>query len=219
MNSVAVAKRVSWRLGEWFPDLDHEKLSQMALLKEQILKYNEALILISPKTLPFMDALHFSDAIFASQLMVKDTRIKEVYDLGSGAGFPGLIFAIMNPNIKVHLVERDPAKADFLKKMVNMMRLNEVMVHQSLVENLKPLSVKSSFSRSMMTIPKLLLAMRKAVPKGGTLYVLKGEEWATELANIPSQLCSFWTPGLVGEYKLPIGNFKFAVVKFNKINE
>ncbi len=54
-------------------------------------------------------------------------------------------------------------------------------------------------------------------PKGGgkrwNSFSYKGEEWGIELGEIPTQLCSVWSPSLVSDYKLPVGAMKFAVIK------
>ena len=71
-------------------------------------------------------------------------------------------------------------------------------------------------TRGFAPISKAILMLRKQVKRGGEVYFMKSEEWATEVANIPSQLCSFWVPSLVSEYRLPIGEVKFSVVKLKK---
>jgi 16S rRNA (guanine527-N7)-methyltransferase len=85
------------------------------------------------------------------------------------------------------------------------------------VESLPERSIEFGMSRGFAGLSKAILMTRKPFKNGGSYYHLKSEEWATEVAAIPSQLCSFWTPSLVGEYKLPIGNIKFAVVRTEKI--
>ena len=60
-------------------------------------------------------------------------------------------------------------------------------------------------------------AYGKCVKKGGAVYHLKSEEWALEVSQIPSQLCSVWQPILEGEYKLPIGDIKMFIVKTAKL--
>lgn len=190
----------------------------MKIYHDELQKFNRTVNLVSAKTLPFADAIHFADSISACALIAEaETGLKTIYDLGSGNGFPGLIFAIMFPSITVRLVDADQRKCEFLKHIASTCDLKNVEVLNTQIEKLEANSVKTCMSRGFASISKAILVTRKCVPVGGAYYHLKGENWSAEVGEIPTQLCSVWSPALVGEYKLPIGSFKFAVVKTNKI--
>lgn len=76
-------------------------------------KWQSKINLVSPKTLDDAWNRHIMDSV---QLRphIPDTT-KTLVDLGSGAGFPGLVLAILRPDINVHLVESDQKKCSFLK--------------------------------------------------------------------------------------------------------
>jgi 16S rRNA (guanine527-N7)-methyltransferase len=207
---------IQWRIDQWFPELPEDVRAKLKFFHEELLKANKSISLISVKTIPQADAIHFADSILASRAIFKASKIEEIYDFGSGNGFPGLVFAIMFPKIKVHLVEMDPRKVEYLKLMVAAMKLTNTTVIASAIEALPASSVKYGMSRGFASISKAILASRKVFVKGGRYFHLKGEEWASEVATIPTQLCSFWSPGLIGEYKLPVGEVKFAIVNTDK---
>jgi len=77
-----------------------------------LLKWQKRINLISPNTIDTAWDRHFEDSIQLTQLMPQDGTL---YDLGSGAGFPGLILAITCPHLDVHLIESDQKKCAFLK--------------------------------------------------------------------------------------------------------
>jgi 16S rRNA (guanine527-N7)-methyltransferase len=208
---------IYWRIEQWFPDLSPEIKAKLKKFHEELIRVNKTSNLISIKTLPMADAIHFADAINATRLIEKDLKSEEIYDLGAGNGFPGLIMALLMPKVKIHLVEVDGKKAEFLKQMIGILELKNVDVLIRAIETLPADSIRCAASRGLAPISKSLLMTRKAFTVGGVYYHLKGEEWATEIAGIPTQLCSFWQPGLLGEYKLPVGEVKFAVVKTEKI--
>ncbi|MCX7978379.1 MAG: class I SAM-dependent methyltransferase, partial [Bdellovibrionaceae bacterium] len=79
-------------------------------------------------------------------------------------------------------------------------------------------SVEHCVSRGLANISKSILLTRKIVKSGGVFYHMKGESWANEIADIPTQLCSIWSPALVKEYRLPVGEARFALVKTTKIS-
>jgi 16S rRNA (guanine527-N7)-methyltransferase len=207
-----------WRLESWFPDLSPEVQKQFKIYSEELTKFNKTLSLVSPKTIPMADALHFADSILASRVITKaNSRMTEIYDLSLGNGFPGLIFAILNPKIKVHVVDSDQRKCEFLKHIIAVAQIPNAEVLNIKPDTLKEGSVQYVITRGLASISKVILLLRKIVPKGGIVYHLKGEQWGMEVSEIPIQLCSLWTPGLVGEYRLPIGEMKFSVIKTDKL--
>jgi 16S rRNA (guanine527-N7)-methyltransferase len=149
--------------------------------------------------------------------MEGNPKINEIYDLGSGNGFPGIIFAILFPKVKVIMVDTDQRKCEFLKHCVAALNLKNAAVQNLPLESLPPNSVQYCMARGLANISKSILSARRIVPVGGVFYHLKGETWSGEVGEIPTQLCSVWTPGLVKTYKLPIGEFSFAVIKTDKI--
>ncbi len=208
-----------WRIKEWFPEIPEETEQKLKLFNSELVKFNSALSLVSEKTLPLADVIHFSDCILGCREIVKDTQPSSILDIGSGNGFPSLVMAVLFSNVKVVVVERDTRKIEFLKHVAHQMKLVNFECQVNAIENIPQGSIDLVMMRGFVPISKAILALRKQVKKGGSLYMFKSEEWATEVANIPSQLCSFWTPSLVGEYRLPIGEVKFAVVKLKKIAE
>lgn len=207
-----------WRIDEWFQSLDGSIREKMRIYHNEIQRSNKTMNLVSPKTLPFADAIHFADSILGSQLIHKDApALKSIYDLGSGSGFPGLIFAMLYSSVEVNLVEGDTTKVDFLNRMILDLQLKNAKVITKQIEALPSDSIETCMTRGLSSLSKSILLTRKIVRKGGTFYHLKGENWSAEVGEIPTQLCSVWMPALVGEYRLPVGPLRFGVVKTHKI--
>ncbi len=217
-NKEQEVPTIFWRIDEWFPDLSPVLKARLKTYHDELIKYNRTVNLISPKTLFVADALHFSDSILASQIIfMSNPKIDKIFDLGSGNGFPGMIFALLYPSVQVVLVEVDQKKCEFLRFIAEALGLKNVLVENRNFEGFPEGSMQTVMARGLATISKALLMTRKVVPKGGVFYHLKGEEWGIEVGEIPTQLCSIWSPSLVGEYKLPVGAVKFSVVKTDKI--
>src|SRR5215467_10582519 len=86
----------------------------VALLREWQVKTN----LVAPSTLPNLWTRHVADSL---QLLALAPSAKIWIDLGSGAGFPGVVLACAlaeTPGVVVHLVERNAKKAAFLREAV-----------------------------------------------------------------------------------------------------
>lgn len=208
----------NWRLKSWFPDLDPGAVAKLKEYFELLKKFNRTLNLVSAKTIPYADALHFADSILASRMIAKaGHKIEKIHDFGSGNGFPGLVYGIIYPNVEVVLVDTDQRKCEFLKHVIASLELKNCSVLNKPIDALPDASIQYAVCRGLANITKALLMTRKCVQKGGVFFHLKGEEWGIEVSEIPAQLCSLWAPALVGEYRLPIGAFRFAVVKTEKI--
>lgn len=209
---------VQWRIDQWFSDLTPEQSQKMRKYHDDLQRTNRALNLVSAKTLPMADVLHFADSILASRIIRAEApQLAEIFDLGSGNGFPGLVFGILAPDVRVVLVDSDAKRCEYLQQLVSVLGTTNVTVEHSAIEALAPGRVKAAMVRGLSSISKTILLMRKVMPQGSALYHLKGESWPAEVGEIPTQLCSVWSPALVGDYKLPMGPMKFAVVRTDKI--
>lgn len=209
---------VHWRIDQWFPDLSPDLKTSLRAYHSELIEVNRTLSLISAKSVFVADALHFADSILASRTIYDSLKPEKIYDLGSGAGFPGVVFALLYPKSQVVLVDADKKRTEFLEGLVSRLKLKNVEIINKAVETLPEGSVQVAMCRGFSSISKTIMSCRKIVPKGGILCHLKGEEWGMEVGQIPTQLCSIWSPSLVGEYKLPVGPMKFSIVKTDKIS-
>jgi len=208
----------AWRLDKWFPQLDGNIISLFKSYDSLIEKNNSSLNLVSSKTLPFSDVLHFADCILATEaLFGQYTNINHIHDL-SGNGLPGFVIAALHKNTKVVCLEQDKSKSDFLRSAAAELGLKNVEVIQKSIESLDANSVQFAISRGTSNLSRAILSARKAFKVGGTYFHLKGEQWGMEISEIPTQLCSVWAPSLVRNYTLPIGDFKLAIIKTDKIS-
>jgi 16S rRNA (guanine527-N7)-methyltransferase len=206
-----------WRVAEWFPALSSEVLTSLKAYQLELLKFNIKLNLISRNTERESDELHFADCLLASQVLLKQKLGPRVFDIGSGNGFPGLLLAIVDPGREYVLVESDSRKCEFLKHAVHVLKLKNANVMNVRLESLMGSGLETAVSRGFASISKTVLACNKLFPLGGQFYHLKGNNWSSEIAELPSQLISVWRPQLVGEYTLPVSQARRAVVITQKI--
>ena len=101
-------------------------------------------------------------------------------DLGSGAGFPGLVLAIFNKNQDFHvkLYEKSPVKRAFLKEIINKLSIN-VEIKGNIYEEI----VDSDYivSRAFKKLEVLLQVSREIVKKSHKIIVLKGQNAQEDL--------------------------------------
>ncbi|HMN66952.1 MAG TPA: 16S rRNA (guanine(527)-N(7))-methyltransferase RsmG [Bdellovibrionales bacterium] len=208
-----------WRIPEWFPDLDPKLGEQLKVYHSELLKFNLKLNLISRSTERDADEVHFADCLLALELMKKVKLGAKVHDIGSGNGIPGLICALQNPSVEFFLIESDARKCEFLKHIVHVLQLKNARLMNVRLETLKDEGIECAISRGFASISKSILSMNKFVGKGVRFFHLKGNNWSYEIAELPSQLISVWTPELVGEYSLPSSQARRAVVCTTKVQD
>jgi 16S rRNA (guanine527-N7)-methyltransferase len=107
-------------------------------------------------------------------------------DLGTGAGFPGLIAAALRPECEVHLVESRKRRIDWLNAAVREMRLVNVIVHGSRLEDV-PDRVASVISARAFAPLDRLLDLSARFSTSDTLWLLpKGRSAPQELSSLRS---------------------------------
>lgn len=96
---------------ETYDDL-FEKLK---LYEAMLVKWQKAINLVAPSTLPHIWQRHLLDSLQLVPFIPAGHR--NIVDIGSGAGFPGLVLAIARPDLKVACIESDRKKTQFLKNV------------------------------------------------------------------------------------------------------
>ncbi len=205
-----------WRLPEWYPDTPSQVMELLKTYHSELLKFNLRLNLVARTTEREADEVHFADCLQACQLITKTGLQGTVHDVGSGNGLPGIILGILNPNVAIHLIESDNRKCEFLKHTINAMQMKNVKVMSVRLESLKNANLTIGVTRGFASLSKTMLACNKIFSKGGRFFHLKGAAWSREIAQIPSQIMSVWTPHLLGEYSLPTSQARRGVIVTTK---
>ena len=118
-------------------NITEKQIKQLELYKEFLIKYNEHtnLTRIIEETDIYLK--HFYDSL----TIVKYTDLSNVnnlLDIGTGAGFPGMVIKILFPNINVTLLDSNNKKITFLKELSNMLNLEVELINdraENFIEN------------------------------------------------------------------------------------
>lgn len=162
--------------------VSHETIERLEQYLAILNKWQKTINLVSPATLPEAWERHFADSAQIAPLLPDGSFT--LYDLGSGAGFPGLVLAIMRPDIKVHLVESDERKAAFLQTVSRETKAG-VTVHNCRIEALPPATAPDVVTaRALAALPQLLAWALPwaAVNPALTMILPKGKSADEELA-------------------------------------
>ena len=204
----------------WFPELTPAQNAALVTYVAELHKFNKTINLVSSGTLRVAESVHVADSVMAAKL-IEPSLLPEpkIYDFGSGNGFPGLVLALLFPKRQIVLLDRDQRKMEFCKHAASTMGLTNVSFQVQNVEDVGDRQVINVVARGFAPFQRCLLSCRKQVKKGGRFFHLKSDGWATELAGLPSQYFTHWTPSLLGQYRIPESNVENYVVMTEKQSE
>jgi 16S rRNA (guanine527-N7)-methyltransferase len=116
------------QLLEPFISLDEPRLRAISTYIDLLLKWNARINLTAIREPIEIVQRHFGESLFAAKSLLDQKLPHTAIDLGSGAGFPGVPFALLAPDVQVTLIESQQKKATFLKELVRALGLTNVKV-------------------------------------------------------------------------------------------
>jgi 16S rRNA (guanine527-N7)-methyltransferase len=161
-------------------NVSRETLARLELYAALLRKWQGAINLVSRDSLNDVWRRHMLDSAQLYPLI--PPGIRTLVDLGSGAGFPGLVLAALGvPD--VHLVESDSRKCAFLREAARAMGL-AITVHTRRIEEMAPFGVDVITARALAPLADLLdLGERFLLPHTICLF-LKGRGVDEELTRV-----------------------------------
>ena len=176
---------------KYFPDLTEEQKRQFAALYDLYTDWNSKINVISRKDIENLYEHH----VLHSLGIAKVIRFKpgtKVMDLGTGGGFPGILLAILFPEVQFHLVDSIGKKVRVATEIAGSIGLKNVTTRHARAEEEKQL-FDFVVSRAVMPLTDLLKIIRKnispkqqnALPNG--LICLKGGELERETMPVKNK--------------------------------
>jgi 16S rRNA (guanine527-N7)-methyltransferase len=159
-------------------DVSRETLARLSRYLELLRRWHAAINLVGASTLADPWRRHILDCAQIAPHVPRTARI--VLDLGSGAGLPGLVLALLGvPGVQ--LVESDRRKAQFLREAARSTGA-EVTVHAARIEELE-LRADVVTARALAPLPRLLELAAQVLGPGGLCLFLKGQSALDELTQ------------------------------------
>ena len=157
--------------------VDKDFFHKVQLYKEHLHKWNKIHNLTGAKDDATIDAFIY-DAIYPLSFL---PRVKTLLDIGTGAGFPGMILAFGLPNTQVTLVEPLAKRASFLQFIKASLRLQNVTVIKKRVEEMPAATFELITSRAVTDTQMLLDLSKNLRDTNSKLLFYKGERVFDEL--------------------------------------
>lgn len=188
--------------------VSEKQINDLSMLATLTLEKNQSLNLTSINDEEnFVDKMIVDSALLLSSI---DLNQKFVLDLGTGAGFPGLVLAILSPNTKFVLLDSTTKKINHIQEVIQKIGLNNVETVSARAEefiNVNREKFDLVVARAVKELPILLEIAVPFVKNGGNFVAYKGQNYLDEINKSKRALkllnCSFVqaTP-----YTLPISN-------------
>jgi len=166
-----------------FTQVSRETITSLVKYENYLIKSNKTLNLIGKSTINEIWLRHFLDSSQVIDFIDKNTS--SLIDLGSGAGFPGLIIAILAKDRKIHLkvklIEKSPKKASFLREIVNYLNLNVEVLNINALTHVKKLEADLIVARAFKPLKIILQFLDKNTKNWKKVFLFLGKTGQDEL--------------------------------------
>lgn len=159
--------------------VSRETFDRLKLYQELLLKWQSKINLIGPDTVADVWKRHFVDSL---QLLLRKPDLSGIcVDMGSGAGFPGMVLAIAGAG-NMHLIESDGKKIIFLKEVARITK-TPVTIHHKRIEECELDHVDVILARACSSLSDLFMLSEKYVSRETVCYFHKGKNYPKELLD------------------------------------
>ena len=162
-------------------NVSRETSERLEIYQSLLVKWQKAINLVAPNTLKDAPKRHFEDSLQIVGLVSREAKL--LYDIGSGAGFPGLVLASA-VEAEVHLIESDQRKCQFLKTVSREANI-PVIIHNTRVEAVDIPAPDVITARALANLAQLLEWTEQWWSKNKkiNLIFLKGIQVETEISE------------------------------------
>jgi 16S rRNA (guanine527-N7)-methyltransferase len=160
-----------------FCELDNLQIKNLEDFVLLLLQENQNFNFIGNSTIEDIWNRHILDC--AQLLRFIENKNAKFADLGSGAGFPGIILSILGLR-EIHLIEKAFRKCEFLRR-AKLFSQKRIFIHQTKLEELATIEFDCITSRALAPLDQLLTYSKKFLKKDGYCLFLKGKNLEKEI--------------------------------------
>jgi len=160
-----------------FTQVSRETIKGLMLYEELLIKGNKNLNLVGNSTINHIWHRHFLDSFQVIDFI--DKNQKTLVDLGSGAGFPGLVLSIVAKErkipLKIKLIEKSKRKINFLKEIITKLNLNASAIYQNVEDEKFYFNDDTFVARAFKPLPKIFELMHKKAKNFNKIIIFLGK--------------------------------------------
>lgn len=170
-----------------------ENINKLLIYKDLLLKWNKSINLTSIKNKEIVTH-HFLDCL----AVIPFIKSSSLLDVGTGAGLPGIVIAIIKPDIKISLIDKVGKKITFIKRVLAELDIKNVQTHHSRVELMtSEEKYDGIISRAFSNMGDFVQITKHLLKKQGVWYGMKSKKilndemkgidnsWTLESLDVP----------------------------------
>ena len=169
-------------------NIQNEKLTIYA---EELFRFNKKFSLYSRKKPKNFIWELILDSLQAGKVLLKDSPHKCIADIGSGAGFPGIVLSLLAPKRIFYLFEPHQKKSEFLHYVTWKMGIKNVQIKAIPVQKTKE-KLSCATSKAFFSLHKRLLLTAPVFKKNGVYYHFQSSLDEALWRKTPSELRKIW---------------------------
>ena len=156
-------------------NVTEEKLEQLDIIYNTLVETNKTMNLTRITEKEDVYLKHFYDSLTLAKVYDL-SKVNTLCDIGTGAGFPGLVLKIFYPNLEITLVDSLLKRVKYLNSLIDKLELTGIKAYHNRAEDIIKENKKFDIvtARAVSALPKLLLWTMPLVNKNGSFLAMKG---------------------------------------------
>ena len=155
--------------------VSRETIYSLKKYEDLLIKHNSGLNLVGKSTINEIWSRHFLDSAQVIDLI--DKNINSCIDIGSGAGFPGLVLALLlkhkKSQVNFKILEKSPKKCNFLKLVSSELGLDTEIICQD-IKNIKKINCDFAIARAFKPLPEIFEIIHSKINFSAKLVLFLG---------------------------------------------
>ena len=169
-----------------YNSVSRETIESLKIYENMLLYENKKLNLVGKSTIKDIWIRHFLDSYQVIDLIEENDKM--IMDLGSGAGFPGIVVALgikeKRIPLKINLLEKSRKKTVFLKKVISKLNINVEVINEDVMQKGFELRENVFMARAFKPLQVILELIHNNAKNWKKILIFQGKTWEDELLRV-----------------------------------
>ena len=197
-------------------NLTEEQLNKLDQFYNLLIEWNEKINLTRITTKEDVYLKHFYDSLTLAKVIDLSTK-ETLCDVGTGAGFPGIVVKIVYPNLKITLVDALQKRVNYLNEIIKDLQLENIQAIHTRGEDLHD-KYDVVTARAVANIEKLLKYTMHLVNNTGVFVAMKGNIDNELTPEIENKISKKYQILKIEKFELPIENSQRSLIVIKSIS-
>ena len=198
-------------------EIDDTKLNKLEKYYQMLIEYNKVMNLTGITEKEEVYLKHFYDSLTISKIIDLNNQ-ESLCDVGTGAGFPGIVLKIFYPNLKITLVDSLNKRIKFLNDVINELKLEKIVTVHARMEEYSKNNIEKFDVVTARAVARMNFLLEVAIPmlKVGKYFVAMKGNIENELDYTNALIKLLATQEDIIKFKLPYEESNRTLIKIIK---